>query len=78
VETRTFQLSISLPAPVGAYKRSPSQPLFAHGEDFALFQSLPGAGKVMLPRLIAAFGTRRQRFSNAAEIQAYSGIAPVL
>jgi len=46
--------------------------------DFALFDSFPGAGKVLVPRLIAALGTRRDRFSSAAEIQSYSGIAPVL
>jgi transposase len=45
--------------------------------DFALFQSLPGAGKVLVPRLIAAFGTQRDRYQRAAEIQQYSGIAPV-
>src|SRR5580765_2054164 len=45
--------------------------------DFALFQSMPGAGKVLVPRLIAAFGTQRDRYQRAAEIQQYSGIAPV-
>jgi len=42
-----------------------------------LFQGLPGAGPVLLPRLIAAFGTQRERFHSAAELAAYSGIAPV-
>ena len=46
--------------------------------DYAIFDSLPGAGKVMVPRLIAAMGSRRDRFSSAAEVQSYSGIAPVL
>jgi len=45
--------------------------------DFALFQSLPSAGKVLVPRLISAFGTQRDRYQRAAEIQQYSGIAPV-
>jgi transposase len=45
--------------------------------DACLFAALPGAGPVLLPRLIAAFGTRRERFSSAAELAAYSGIAPV-
>ena len=31
----------------------------------------------MIPRLIAAFGTRRERFDNAYQMQCYSGIAPV-
>jgi transposase len=42
-----------------------------------LFAGLPGAGPVLLPRLIVAFGTRRERFQSAAELAAYSGIAPV-
>jgi transposase len=46
--------------------------------DFAIFESLPGAGQVLVPRLIAAFGSRRERFHSAAELQCYSGIAPVL
>ena len=45
--------------------------------DYAVFDSLPGAGTVMVPRLIAAFGTQRGRFSNASQVQSFSGIAPV-
>jgi hypothetical protein len=36
---------------------------------------LPGAGAVMAPRLIVAFGTRRDRYQDAYEVQCYSGIA---
>jgi transposase len=46
--------------------------------DFFIFNSLPGAGAVMAPRLLAAFGTQRERYENAEEIQTWSGIAPVL
>lgn len=42
-----------------------------------LFAELPGAGPALLPRLIVAFGTRRERFQSASELAAYSGIAPV-
>lgn len=42
-----------------------------------LFRSLPGAGPVLAPRLLAAFGTDRQRFQSALELQQYYGIAPV-
>ena len=45
--------------------------------DYTLFASLPGAGLVLTPRLLAAFGEDRDRFQNAAEVQQYSGIAPV-
>ena len=45
--------------------------------DFFIFDSLPGAGAVMAPRLLAAFGSQRERYQNAAEVQTWSGIAPV-
>jgi len=45
--------------------------------DFFLFESLPGAGTVMAPRLLAAFGSQRERFGSAREVQSFSGIAPV-
>ena len=45
--------------------------------DFFIFDSLPGAGAVMAPRLLAAFGSQRERFKSAEEIQTWSGIAPV-
>lgn len=47
-------------------------------EDRELFESFPGAGPVMAPRLAAAFGSDRDRFTTAAQIQTYSGIAPVI
>jgi transposase len=47
-------------------------------EDFFLFQKLPGAGTSLAPRLLVAFGEQRDRFANAAELQKYSGVAPVL
>jgi transposase len=43
----------------------------------SLFSALPGAGAALQPRLIAAFGTQRDRYADARELQAYSGIAPV-
>ena len=49
----------------------------ARQEDFAVFDSFPAAGPALAPRLLAAFGTRRERFAAAAQMQAYSGIAPV-
>ncbi len=51
--------------------------LFAQHPDASLFASFPGAGKTMAPRLAAAFGTDRDKFSDAQEMQQFSGIAPV-
>jgi transposase len=45
--------------------------------DFSLMDSLPGAGAALAPRLIAALGTDRSRFSSAEDLQCYTGIAPV-
>jgi Transposase IS116/IS110/IS902 family len=45
--------------------------------DGALFASLPGAGAALVPRLIVAFGTYRDRYESAYQLQCYSGIAPV-
>jgi transposase len=46
--------------------------------DFFIFKSLPGAGPVMAPRLLAAFGSQRERFTRVEELQVYSGISPVI
>src|SRR6202023_1605751 len=46
--------------------------------DFFIFDSLPGAGAALAPRLLAAFGSQRDRYASADEVQKYSGIAPVM
>jgi transposase len=50
---------------------------FKQHPDRELFRDLPGAGKVLAPRLLVAFGTDRTRYENAAQLQRYSGVAPV-
>ena len=51
---------------------------FDQHPDAALFRSLPGAGPALAPRLLVAFGTRRDRFASAAEVAQFYGIAPVV
>ncbi len=51
--------------------------LFRQHPDQELFDGLPGGGKALGPRLAAAFGTDRERYASAVEIQQFSGIAPV-
>lgn len=51
--------------------------LVAEHPDAPLFASFPGLGPVLLPRVIVAFGDKRDRFENAGELQCYSGIAPI-
>jgi transposase len=51
---------------------------WADHADRAMFESLPGAGAVMAPRLAVAFGLDRDRYDTAGQLQCYSGIAPVV
>jgi transposase len=50
---------------------------FAQHPDHELFAHLPGAGRVLAPRLLTAFGTNRERFETHHHLQCYCGIAPV-
>jgi transposase len=43
----------------------------------ALFKSFPAAGEALAPRLVAAFGTDRDRYDSADDLQQFTGIAPV-
>ncbi|MDQ3753889.1 MAG: transposase [Acidobacteriota bacterium] len=47
-------------------------------EDFELFTSLPGAGKVYASRLLTAMGSNRERWHTADELLRFSGVAPVI
>jgi len=51
--------------------------VFAAHADKAIFTNLPGAGKVLAPRLAVAFGSDRTRYPDAASFQKYIGLAPV-
>lgn len=50
---------------------------FAAHPDAALFESLPGSGAALAPRLLAVFGADRTRFPSASDVQQLAGIAPV-
>lgn len=51
--------------------------LMTQHPDAAIFTSFPGAGEAMAPRLLAAFGSDRDRIESPAAMQRLSGIAPV-
>lgn len=51
---------------------------YAQQADRKIFNSLPGAGPQIAPRLLVAFGSNRARYSDASEIQKLAGIAPVI
>jgi len=50
---------------------------FRSHDDAGIFSSFPGAAEAMAPRLLAAFGSDREHFGSAAEMQKFSGVAPV-
>lgn len=54
------------------------QQLFNSHPDHRIFESFPGAGKQLAPRLLVAFGSDRSRWPDCSHIQRYSGIAPVI
>jgi len=47
-------------------------------DDRIIFDSFPGAGPQLAPRLLAAFGNNRDKYNSAAELQKYAGVAPVI
>ncbi len=53
------------------------QNVFDKHPDKNIFTSFPGAGDALAPRLLAAWGTDRQRFKSAENMQNFAGIAPV-
>ena len=50
---------------------------FVEHPEAQLFRNLPGAGKTFAPRLLVAFGTQRDRYPSAANLQKFAGVAPV-
>lgn len=51
--------------------------VFRAHPDAGIFASLPGAGPVLAPRLLASVGSERERYEDAASLSSFSGIAPV-
>ncbi len=75
--TTLVQLLRQLNGAIRAYDEQIQQRAQNH-PDFAIFDSLPGAGPALVPRLMVALGTQRDRYQSAYQIQCYSGIAPVV
>lgn len=66
----------ALAASIGEFDTAIAAAFGAH-PDAALFQSIPGAGAVLAPRLLAAFGADRTRYPSPADVQRAAGIAPI-
>lgn len=67
---------LALIEPLKQYDRQLAELMRQH-PDAAVFASLPGAGDALAPRLLAAFGTDRERLNSSDDMQCLSGIAPV-
>jgi transposase len=52
--------------------------VFKTHPDHFIFESFPGAGNQLAPRLLAAFGTDRTRFESAQAAATYFGVSPVI
>jgi transposase len=50
----------------------------AQHADAPLFRSVPGAGDALVPRLIAGFGSDRERYESAGAVATCTGIAPII
>jgi transposase len=57
--------------------RKQIQELFDDHPDHDLFDSLPGAGSKLAPRLLGELGAQRQLFESPEALQCYAGTAPV-
>jgi len=61
---------------VAVYNRE-IEVLASRQEDYALFLGLPGAGKALAPRLMVVFGSDREAWAAASNLQCYTGVAPI-
>ena len=75
IQTLVGQLAALRPF-IDQYDKQIAQ-LFAVHPDAPIFESLPGAGAVLAPRLLTSLGTDRSRFPEAVAVSCYTGIAPV-
>jgi transposase len=75
VQARITQLRVILPA-IADFDHAIAPRAQSH-PDCPLFHAFPGAGAVLAPRLLVAFGEPRDRYASADELQQYAGMAPV-
>lgn len=82
LEAAIFQITLlarllrDLVEPLQQYDRRIAELMQGH-PDAVLFESFPGAGAALAPRLLAAFGTQRDRLASPHDMQTFSGVAPV-
>jgi transposase len=75
VQALVAQLRVILPA-IANFDHAIAPRAQSH-PDFPVFAALPGAGAVLAPRLLVAFGEQRARYTSGDALQKYAGSAPV-
>jgi transposase len=70
------RLLLTLDQQLSQYRQQ-IEALFKDHPDHDLFGSLPGAKKVLAPRLLAAIGSDPQRYGHQQVLQSYAGTAPI-
>jgi transposase len=76
VQTLVRQIA-DLNASIAQFEEQLGQAVAQHPDE-SLFRSVPGAGDALVPRLIAGFGSDRERYESADAVAACTGIAPVI
>jgi transposase len=82
IEPAAFRIQVlarqlkSVLSDIAHYDQKVAELFEAHPDRF-LFDNLPGAGRVLAPRLLSAFGSDPNRWDSAQEIATLYGIAPV-
>ncbi len=61
---------------IKAYQKRIAE-LYNQATDAFIYESLPGAGEALEPRLMVVFGTDRTRYEAPGNITEYTGVAPV-
>ncbi len=69
-------LLLELREHISSYDKTIAQ-LFQKHPDAKIWTSFPGAGAVFAPRLLAAFGSERNRFHSPDQLHNTMGISPV-
>jgi Transposase IS116/IS110/IS902 family len=73
--TLVAQLQVLVPQ-IAAYDQEITRLFLTHSDSRA-FARLPGAGTRLAPRLLADWGDERERYADAASVQARAGPSPV-
>lgn len=76
IKALTEQMQVTIEA-IKEFDRQIEELCRSH-QDYHLFASLPGSGTIYASRLLAALGTKREKYTTADDLACLAGIAPVI